>query len=110
MTVRAATALSFTSVLGTVAKTADTLTNTVDIVANGATMANNWVKKHMDIQATDHALELGTHEKRSVARLGQQLADEARAIEKKSTDKKWLEHFDKYSAELQAILDARKTA
>lgn len=108
MTVRAATSLSFTSVLGTVSKTANTLTETVDIVSNVATMANNWVRKHQQIQATDHKLELGTHIERSKAKLSAVLATEARDIEKKSTDKKWLEHFDKYQSQLSAILEAKE--
>lgn len=104
MSIKVASSTSISSLLGTVGKTAEAVSETVSIVHNVATMGNAWVNKHKLIQATDHKLEIGTHEARSKAKLAAQLADEARAIEKKSTDKKWQEYFTKYESELDAIL------
>lgn len=104
--IMATTRIALSSVLDTVAKTANTITLTVDTLSSGIEMANSYVGRHRQQQLLTNKLELADFQTRLVSETADRIAERRKAEAKK------LEACPEYAkqhkiayAEIMAILN-----
>jgi hypothetical protein len=103
-------AIALGSVLGTIEKTANTITNVVGTLDAGVSMLNSYVRLHSDQQKDKHIIERATSRDQLLEESALVQAERRSALEARFADEAFKGHYAKAYDRLAGLFAEQATA